>query len=206
MSSGPDPNEVQNAKQLCVDLLESVKQSYEAFKERGPRGRDGGGYGGGGGGNYGDDSRGAYHQRERNGGSGSYGGGSGQYGYGQQGGNYGDAQVPQAAAAAASAPLQMDAEQQRQMDAWIQYYAANPTQDPYAQYGGYGYVMSVYAAGGGLPGQQAPGYAGSPTQAGSNGQAPPPPPPPPQDEVPPPPPPPPGSSIGYSQVPPPPGL
>ncbi|KAF1347834.1 hypothetical protein BDV97DRAFT_298813 [Delphinella strobiligena] len=53
--AGPDPNEVQRAKDLCLDLLGNVRTQYEAFKERGPRGGGdyGAGYGGGYGGSYG---------------------------------------------------------------------------------------------------------------------------------------------------------
>ena len=52
--SGPDPAEVENAKNMCISLLDSVKASYAEFKERPPRG--GGGYGGG----YGGEERGGY--------------------------------------------------------------------------------------------------------------------------------------------------
>ncbi|KAG5216463.1 hypothetical protein GY632_7530 [Trichophyton interdigitale] len=44
--AGPDPNEVQNAKALCEDLLSNVKEQYEKFKENPPPQR---GYHGGGG-------------------------------------------------------------------------------------------------------------------------------------------------------------
>ncbi|KAK3702025.1 hypothetical protein LTR37_015139 [Vermiconidia calcicola] len=224
--AGPNPAEVQRAKEMSLELLESVKDNYESFKERPPRpsGPDRGSFGGGGGGG-GYDQRGGgggggYHQRDRNG-SGSYGGES-QYG---GGGGYGQPQTPIAAyggaggaqsptsyaAAQAQAPTD-PAEQQRQMQAWIQYYAANPDQDPYAQYGGYGYVMQMYAAQGATPGGQqqggyggAGGYAGSPQQQnGGYGGAPPP--PPPDDQAPPPPPPPGGDGGAYNSVPPPPGM
>ena len=202
--SGPDPNEVQRAKQLCLELLEAVKTSYEAFKERGPRG--GGGYGGGGsgGGRYNDDGQGGggyHHQRGDRNGSGSYGGGGGNGQYGGGGGGYGQqsaggygtgaAQSPQAAQAPAVDP----AEQQRQVAAWTAYYAANPHEDPYAQYGGYGTMMQYYYSQGQGQPQGQPGYAQSPIQQqGQNGA--PPPPPPPDDSSAPPPPPPPGSASG----------
>ncbi|KAK4957964.1 hypothetical protein LTR10_004389 [Elasticomyces elasticus] len=84
--AGPDPAEVERAKEMCISLLDSVKESYDAFKERGPRGGGGdrfggggsgerGGYGGGGG------DRGGYHGGDR---QNSYGGGSGYGGGGQQ--------------------------------------------------------------------------------------------------------------------------
>ncbi|KAK5697019.1 hypothetical protein LTR17_024086 [Elasticomyces elasticus] len=80
--AGPDPAEVERAKEMCISLLDSVKESYDAFKERGPRGGgdrfgggggDRGGYGGGGG------DRGGYHGGDR---QNSYGGGGGGSGYG----------------------------------------------------------------------------------------------------------------------------
>ncbi len=71
---GPDPNEVQNAKELCVDLLNNVKEQYEAFKANPPAQHSSyGGYG---------NSSGGYQQRmpDR---QQSYGGYSSSYG-GQQ--------------------------------------------------------------------------------------------------------------------------
>ena len=115
-------------------------------------------------------------------------------GYGQQSaGGYGTgaAQSPQAAQAPAVDP----AEQQRQVAAWTAYYAANPHEDPYAQYGGYGTMMQYYYSQGQGQPQGQPGYAQSPIQQqGQNGA--PPPPPPPDDSSAPPPPPPPGSASG----------
>lgn len=35
--AGPDPKMVEKAKELCLDLLENVKQQYEEFKSRPPR-------------------------------------------------------------------------------------------------------------------------------------------------------------------------
>lgn len=177
LTSGPDANDVERARELCLELLENVKKSYDAFKERGPRGSGGGDRGGGG---Y-DDNRGGYGQRDRNGGSNSYDANSQQYGYHQQ--PYGGgAQSPQAAQPQGQEQAyNMDPQQ---VAAWVQYYAANPDQDPYAQYGGYGAVMAQYY------GQQA-GYASSPTQQ-QNGMMPPPPGSAGED-VPPPPPPPPGA-------------
>ncbi|KAA8574332.1 hypothetical protein EYC84_005819 [Monilinia fructicola] len=34
--AGPDPNEVQKAKELCEDLLKNVREQYEEFKARPP--------------------------------------------------------------------------------------------------------------------------------------------------------------------------
>ncbi|KAK3075168.1 hypothetical protein LTR53_001779 [Teratosphaeriaceae sp. CCFEE 6253] len=253
--AGPDPAEVENAKNMCVSLLESVKESYDSFKERGPRGSSGGGdrysggdrggYGGGGG-----DRGGSYNERDRNssyGGNGapnngSYGGGSayggnGQYGggaaYGQPApgvaapGGYGGggAMSPsqatgQASGAGAMSPSAGGADQAAQMQAWAAYFAANPAQDPYAAYGGYGAAMAPYMQNPGAYYQgQGVGIAQSPGPlnggaAGMNGSGGAPPPPPPGDagngmgsggggygEAPPPPPPPPGASNGgYSSV------
>ncbi|KAL4921243.1 hypothetical protein BDW62DRAFT_175266 [Aspergillus aurantiobrunneus] len=60
--AGPDPNEVQNAKELCEDLLGNVREQYQRFKESPPQHGYGGygqrgdrhnNYGGGYGGGYG---------------------------------------------------------------------------------------------------------------------------------------------------------
>lgn len=210
--SGPDAAEVERAKDMCIELLNTVKTAYDQFKERGPRG-GGGYYGGDRGGYNGGEDRGGYHQRERHP-SGSYGGGSqyggsSQYGGGynpQQPAGYGGAQSPAAAQASAGQPQAAanPAEQQAQYQAWAAYYAANPAQDPYATYGGYGAVMAAYMQNPGYyQQQQGQPMAGSPT-AGQNGYGAPPPPPPEDSSVPPPPP---GASGGgYSAVPPPPGM
>lgn len=58
--SGPDPAEVQHAKELCESLLENVKEQYARFKENPPQQR---GYG-------------YQHGGDRQ----SYGGGYGSYG------------------------------------------------------------------------------------------------------------------------------
>ncbi|EMC97477.1 hypothetical protein BAUCODRAFT_453311 [Baudoinia panamericana UAMH 10762] len=209
--SGPDANDVERAKGMCVDLLEHIRQEYDAFKERGPPRRDFNRDSHGG-----DGDQGGYGQRDR--GSGSYGGngggGASQYGGNSQYGGssqysagytpaaaigYGGAQSPiqaQGMQAAAAAQPTMTPEA---IQAWGQYYAANPSADPYAAYGGYAQVMASYMQGGYGYGQG----QGTPQQ--QNGSAPPP--PPPDDGAAPPPPPPPGSaSGGYSAVPPPPGM
>ncbi|KAK5711320.1 hypothetical protein LTR17_018447, partial [Elasticomyces elasticus] len=84
--AGPDPAEVERAKEMCISLLDSVKESYDAFKERGPRG-GGDRFGGGGGerGGYGGGGldRGGYHGGDRQNSYGG-GGGGGQYGGGGQ--------------------------------------------------------------------------------------------------------------------------
>lgn len=216
---------VQQAKEMALGLLDTVRQNYTEFKENGPPQRQrhdrDQGYD-----NRGD--RGGYHQRDRNG-SGSYGGngqpsgnGQDQYGYG-----YGGQQTPQqpvivpfgsgagydpqTAAAAQAAGLDPV-----QVEQWSAYYIANPSGDPMAAYGGYGYCMAYFVATGQYPTGPPQGQAGSPTQQqmpqgyGGYGQSqspangaqapPPPPPPPPDDDVPPPPPPPGAIGNGYNAV------
>lgn len=194
----PEAEKVQQAKQMCVELLESVREQYEKFKERPPR--SAGPRGG-----YHDDqqSGGGYNRGDRNG-SGSYNHNSydanSQYGYqGGQSAYSGSAQSPTTATPAGAAASGIN---QAEVDAWVAYYAANPAADPYANMGGYAYIMQMYQQQGGQTGG-APGYAGSPQQGqmGASGYgAAPPPPPPPDDSVPPPPPPPGESSSSYSAV------
>lgn len=168
--AGPEQQMVDEAESQCMSLLDAVKEAYDAFKERGPpnRGGGGGGYGGHGGGQGygGDDDRrggggGGYRGGDRQN-SGSYGGGSaygngGGSSYGGYGAGYG-AQQPAAVAGyggaqsptqtVAAEPAATDpAEQQRQYEAWAAYYAANPSADPYAAYGGYAAVMAHYMQG-----------------------------------------------------------
>jgi len=123
-SSGPDPKEVQHAKELCEDLLGNVKEQYERFKENPPPQH--GGYGGSGG----------YQQRgaERQ----SYGGYGGGYGAG-----YGGQQSPAPQSAmsptsqappGAGSPSDYNAQ-------YAQYYGG---QDPYAAYGGYQNYVAYY--------------------------------------------------------------
>ena len=204
--SGPDPNEVENAKNLCMDLLENVKSQYQAFKER-PRGdygdRRGGGGGGGGGGGYGGDrGGGGYGDRNR---SESYGGGGG---YSAYGGAQSPANPQTGAAMSPTAASGQDYSAQ-----WAQYMqqASAAGQDPYAAYGGYEAFMRMYQQY--YYGQQgaAQGDAGTPMGAGMQTPAydqsqSAPPPPPPTDDQPPPPPPPGADSNGYNAQPPPPGL
>jgi len=218
ITSGPDPVEVENAKGMCLSLLDTVKQGYQEFKERGPPHRaSSGSYGGGGG--YGNDDRGGYGRDRNNsayGGGSSYnGGGNSQYdGNSQYGGtsSYGyNPQTPAAAYGGAQSPTAATPQQgaaqmtPEQTAAWAAYWAANPSEDPYAAYGGYAAVMQQYAAvsaPAGTP-QQAQGYNGYyGGQAGSpaNGAGGAPPPPPSDDGAAPPPPPPGASGAGYNSV------
>ena len=61
---------------------------------------------------------------------------------------------------------------------WAAYYAANPDQDPYAAYGGYGAMMAQYSTGyTQYYGQGYPAQSSTPGVAGAAGTGPPPPPP-----------------------------
>ncbi|KAJ5812202.1 hypothetical protein N7474_008503 [Penicillium riverlandense] len=114
--AGPDPNDVQAAKELCEDLLTNVREQYQRFKENPPQH----GYGGGGYGQRGD----RYH-----GGGGGGGGGYGG-GYNRQQSSPTDSQ---GAGGAAGSPTDYSA-------AYAQYYGA----DPYAAYGGYQNYVAYY--------------------------------------------------------------
>lgn len=206
--AGPDPAMVDRAKQLCEDLLASVKEQYEEFKSRPPRqyGRhDGhGGHGHGGHGGYG--GREDRHHHDRSSGNQGYGG----YGNNNNSNNYNNSPAHGAnsaspapgAGAAAANPNDQYAQ------AYAQYYGGQA--DPYAAYGGYAaymqYYQQYYAAAQaqqqGSPAPPAPGQSASPPPPPPPSEAPPPPPPG-GDANPPPPPPP---SGGYGSVPPPPGL
>lgn len=180
-------DEVQRAKELCIDLLENVRQQYNAFKERGPRG----------GGDYGDRgyNRGGYDRgdRHRNSYDGNYGG---NYG-GGGGSGYGGAQSPPGGAAGhAMSPAGGNGTPGTDYSAaYAQYYANG--QDPYAAYGGYEAYCRMYMQ----YMQQQQGQQGtaaqSPTPGAYDSSAAPP--PPPSNEAPPPPPP------SNSAPPPPPG-
>ncbi|EAS33056.2 KH domain-containing protein [Coccidioides immitis RS] len=179
---GPDPNEVQKAKELCEDLLANVKEQYERFKEQPPPHR---GYGGG------------YGQRDRH-----------HYGIGYSGGynNQGSPQTPALSPPTTSAPGTTQAPGAASSTdysaQYAQYYGGS---DPYAAYGGYQNYVAYYqyyqqqAA----AQQQAQSTSASPPPPPPASEAPPPPPPPSSSTPPPPPPP---SSGGYNAVPPPPGL
>jgi len=188
--AGPDPAEVQKAKELCEDLLKNVREQYEEFKSRPPPQRGYGaqstGYGGERG--YGDR---APDRSNSYGGSGGYGGYSNSPAPNTPGGIM--SPTTPSAPGAGSPPGGADYAAQ-----YAQYYGG---QDPYAAYGGYAaYVQyyQQYMAAAAAASQQPP-----PPGSSAPGSAPPPPP----SEAPPPPPS--GSAPGtggYSAVPPPPGL
>jgi hypothetical protein len=206
--AGPDPKEVQKAKELCEDLLANVRQQYERFKANPPPQRmesytDGYGpnanhhsYGG----------RDSYRGRDSYGGSrDSYGGdrgardsyAGGHHNNSSYGSPYSATPTPPAPPGAAVSPTDYTAQ-------YAQYYASQPGGDPYAAYGGYANYVAYYQY-----------YAQQQAQQPGSDQAPPP--PPGGDGAPPPPPgsavnagsppPPPGGSYSsYSAVPPPPGM
>ncbi|APA12470.1 hypothetical protein SS1G_03925 [Sclerotinia sclerotiorum 1980 UF-70] len=180
--AGPDPNEVQKAKELCEDLLKNVREQYEEFKARPPQQRgygQGTGYSGERG--YGD------RAPDR---SNSYGGGYN---------NYNKSPAPNTPnAGSPSTPGDYGSAHA------AQYYATGA--DPYAQYGGYEAYVQYYQQ------YMAAMAQYQQQQQGAPGSGPPPPPseappPPPGGSAPPPPSgPPPGSNNSYSAVPPPPGM
>lgn len=116
--AGPDPKEVQHAKELCEDLLNNVREQYEEFKARGPN-RGSTGYGGQSG--YGDRQGSDRHN--------SYGGGNSYGGYNSPA-QQGSAMSPAAGTGSPAPGADVHAQ-------YAAYYAANPQADPYAQYGGY---------------------------------------------------------------------
>lgn len=216
--AGPDPAMVAKAKELCEDLVANVKEQYEDFKNRPPRGYGGGGHGGGdryGGSGGGGDRYGSRHSNEhshrdsRDSHQGGYGGGShggnSYQGYGGYGAGQSASPAPggtQSPAAATTAGADYAAQ-------YAQYYGG---QDPYAAYGGYAAYAQMYQQYYAAAQQQQAGPPGAAPGAGAPGAPPPPPPseaappPPPPSSAPPPPPPsggPPGAG-GYGSVPPPP--
>ena len=182
--AGPDPKEVQKAKELCEDLLGNVRQQYERFKANPPPQRMES-YTDGYGPNAGNSSYGGRDSyrgdRGDRGGRDSYSGGHHN--------NYGSPysatpSTPAAPPGTSGSPTDYTAQ-------YAQYYANQPGGDPYAAYGGYQNYVAYYQY-----------YAQQ--QAQQQGQAP----PPPGGDVGgagSPPPPPPGGG-GYSAVPPPPGM
>lgn len=145
--SGPDPKEVERAKELCEDLLGNVKEQYERFKANPPQQR---GYGGG------------YQQGDRQGYNNVYGG------YGGQQSPAPAAQAPPPgtpAAPGASSSTDYSAQYVGGADP----YAAYGGYQNYVAY--YQYYQQAYAA------QQAQAGAPGATPPAPPGEAPPPPPP-----------------------------
>ncbi|KAI1000968.1 hypothetical protein K3495_g7232 [Podosphaera aphanis] len=127
--AGPDPTEVQKAKELCEDLLKNVRDQYEEFKSRPQQQRPYGGttgYGGERG--YGDRAPGR---------SSGYGA-SYASGYGNSASsNSARGAISPAAPGAASPSATADYAAQ-----YAQYYGAGA--DPYAAYGGYAAYVQYY--------------------------------------------------------------
>ncbi|KAL7795219.1 hypothetical protein V8C37DRAFT_374883 [Trichoderma ceciliae] len=192
--TGPDPNMVAKAKELCEDLIVNVKDQYEEFKARPPRyNNDRGGYGD--------------HHHHRGSHDRSHGG-SHNNSYSSYNRYNSDTGASNSPAPAVNSPANA-ADYAAQ---YAQYYNGA---DPYAAYGGYANYVALYQQYYGgqtqAPGQSshaaaAPGQSASPPPPPPAEAAPPPPPPPSSAPPPPPPsgPPPPGGS--FSAVPPPPGL
>ncbi|KIW27311.1 uncharacterized protein PV07_07062 [Cladophialophora immunda] len=182
--AGPQPAQVQKAKELCEDLLANVRVNFEHFKANPPPPRME---------SY-TDGYGADANRSSYGGHGRDRGRDNSYSHGNNNNNYnspysGASTTP--APGTASSPTDYAAQ-------YAQYYANQPGGDPYAAYGGYQNYVAYYQY-----------YQ---QQAAAHQQQSPPPPPPADSNPPPPPadggaaPPPPPPSSGYSAVPPPPGL
>lgn len=191
--AGPDPAEVQKAKELCLDLLENVRGQYEEFKNRAPPQR---GYGSqpsygeqsGGGRGYGDRGNDRSNSNSYGGGGGGYGG----YNNSPAPTNQGLMSPATPSAPGAGSPT-AGADYAAQYAA---YYGAGA--DPYAAYGGYAAYVQYYqqymAAAQAAAGQQQSPPPGAPGASSA--------PPPPPSEAPPPPPPsngPPGAG-GYNAV------
>ncbi|TDZ31132.1 Uncharacterized protein C8034_v009398 [Colletotrichum sidae] len=183
--AGPDPKMVEKAKELCEDLIANVKEQYEEFKSRPPRG-----YGGG----YGDRSRNHDDRHGSHGGHGGYGGygggggggggyNSGHGGHGGHGGHnsHGGHGAGQSASPAPPGGAQSPAAGADYAAQYAQYYGG---QDPYAAYGGYAAYVQMYQQYYAAAQQQ---QQGSPAPPGASAS---PPPPPPSEAAPPPPPPP----------------
>ncbi|KIW16620.1 hypothetical protein PV08_03808 [Exophiala spinifera] len=187
--AGPQPQQVQKAKELCEDLLTNVRQNYEHFKANPPPQRlesytDG----------YGADANrhhyGGGYGRDRNREDSYSHSHSASYNF-----PYSAATPATPAPGTAGSPTDYSAQ-------WAQYYASQPGGDPYAAYGGYQNYVAYYQY---YQQQAAAGQQQSPPPppATDSSAAPPPPPPASDNSGAPPPPPPTG---GYSAVPPPPGL
>ncbi|GAB1217647.1 hypothetical protein ATERTT37_006887 [Aspergillus terreus] len=112
--SGPNPDDVKMAKELCEDLLANVREQYQRFKENPPQ-----------------HSYGGYGQR---GDRYNYGGGYGG-GYGNQHQNSPSASASPGAQATPGSGTPADYSAQ-----YAQYYGS----DPYAAYGGYQNYVAYY--------------------------------------------------------------
>ena len=172
--AGPQPPQVQKAKELCEDLLTSVRANYQKFKDNPPPQRpesytDG----------YGADAQRSYggYGRSSSYNTGSYN--SNSYNPNNPSLAPGTSATPTATAmspaAVGGAAPQMQMPDQATLDYYTQYYASQPGGDPYAAYGGYAnYVQQYY-----YYQQQQAQQPAPPPPAGAVGYDQPPPPPPP---------------------------
>ncbi|KAJ5699193.1 hypothetical protein N7493_012101 [Penicillium malachiteum] len=207
--AGPDANDVQAAKELCLDLLANVKEQYQNFKDNPPH-HSYGGYRGGDRGERGDRHHGGDRgdrgdRGERGGERGGYGGGYNRRNDYQQQNQHHQPQQSPGASASPTTQSAAGANAASMADYSAQYAQYYGTTDPYAAYGGYQNYVAYYQYY-----QQAAAAQQQQQQQQAEGSAPPP--PPPSNEAPPPPPPgsgsppPPPGGGSYSSVPPPPGL
>jgi hypothetical protein len=181
--AGPQPQQVEKAKELCEDLLKSVRANYEHFKANPPQQRpesytDGYGadaqrssYSYGRSGSYGS----SYNNNNNNSSSSSYN----AYNSSNPNPAPGTAVTPTATAMSptSSAPPQMP--DQATIDYYAAYYASQPGGDPYAAYGGYASYLNAYYQQYYQQQQQAPPPPPSGAPGASAGYDQPPPPPPP---------------------------
>ncbi|KAL7269119.1 hypothetical protein RUND412_008229 [Rhizina undulata] len=188
--TGPDPREVQHAKELCEDLLTSVKSQYEEFKSQPQPARFPG---------FGGPNSNTYAPMS---GQGNHGGHNSRSPPPRAPSQPAPVQSPPPPPPASAPPgTSAPGAANQYANPYAAYYGSA---DPYAAYGGYQAAMQYYQAYyGQQPQQQVPPGA-MPAMSAS-----PPPPPPPPSNNPPPPPPPPGNPAGsysYNAVRPPPGL
>ncbi|RFU80979.1 hypothetical protein TARUN_1264 [Trichoderma arundinaceum] len=184
--TGPDPNMVSKARELCEDLIANVKEQYEEFKARPPRyNNDRGGYGD--------------HHHHRGSHDRSHGG--------SHNNSYSSYNRYNSDTGASNSPAPGVNSPGNAADYAAQYAQYYNGADPYAAWGGYANYVALYQQYYGgqtqAPGQSshaaaAPGQSGSPPPPPPPAEAAPPPPPPPSSAPPPPPPsgpPPPGGSF-----------
>ncbi|KAI9666855.1 MAG: hypothetical protein M1829_005658 [Trizodia sp. TS-e1964] len=169
--TGPDPGDVQKAKELCIDLLNNVKDQYEKFKAN-------------------------THSFSYSNNSSSYGQSRPQdrSGYNVYGAGYGNTSTTETPAAAGTSgqPYSAGSTAQDYAAQYAQYYGG---QDPYAAYGGYANYAAAYYSYYGQQGTQqtAPGAPPPPPNDV-------PPPPPSEPQAPPPPGAPSRAAGGYNAV------
>lgn len=187
--AGPQPQQVEKAKELCEDLLVNVRANFEHFKANPPPQRME---------SY-TDGYGADANRGSHGGYGRDRGRENSYSHGNNNSNNYNSSYSASPSTPAPGTAASPTDYAAQQAQYAQYFANQPGGDPYAAYGGYQNYVAYYQ------------YYQQQAAAAAQQQSPPPPPgdgsaqpPPPPDASAAPPPPPPSS--GYSAVPPPPGL